>query len=205
LEGDRVKAGKLTVFCGPMFSGKTEELLRALNRAKIAELGVQVFVPQRDDRYGVGNVVSHSAISLEHYVGAAATPIETAFDLHTRIRANTSVVGIDEAQFFSDLSASEKDLYEITDRIIALLHHGIHVYVSGLDMDYRGMPFGPMPQLLAIADNVVKCKAVCMVCKKTATHTYRKVAGTDQVLIGADDAYEARCKRCHKLGIFAGP
>ncbi len=182
-------SGKLTCFVGPMFSGKSEELLRKLRRAKIADLGVQVFVPEKDDRHGIGNIVSHSALTLEAYVGASATALEDAKDLHLRIRFNTQVIGIDEVQFFGP---------EIVSEVVTLVEKGYRVYVAGLDMDFQGHPFGSVPQLLAVADEVIKCKAVCVICKKNAGRTFRTADSKDKVLIGAGEAYQARCTNCWK-------
>ncbi len=181
-------SGKLTCFVGPMFSGKSEELLRKLRRARIAELGVQVFVPSRDDRHGVGNIVSHSSLNLEDFVGTTATALDNAHELFKRVRHNTSVVGIDEVQFFGP---------EIVPNVLQLVESGRRVYVAGLDLDFQGNPFGAVPHLLAVADEVVKCKAVCVVCKKNAGRTYRTVDSKDRVLIGAGEAYQARCTDCY--------
>lgn len=179
--------GKLTVFCGGMYSGKSSQLLEKLRRAKIAEIGVQVFVPSTDHRHGIGNIVSHSNMTLEDYVGAAATAVDNAVDLFLRVRPNTKVVGIDEVQFFSP---------EVVSEVIAMVKNDVHVYVAGLDMDFQGHPFGSMPYLLAIADEVVKCKAVCAICKKNAGMTFRTTDSKARILIGATEAYQARCRKC---------
>lgn len=198
-------SGKLTVFTGPMFSGKTEELLRALRRATIAELGVQVFVPSKDTRNGEGKVISHSEVDLENYVGTAATAIANTRDLAARVRPTTRVVGIDEAQFFDTAAFGYRDepyagsLFDIICEIEKILAVGKHVYVAGLDMDYRIRPFGPMPHLLARADEVVKCKAVCVRCKKNASRTLRLSPDRDQVVVGGKDIYQARCADCWRV------
>ena len=163
-----------------MFSGKTEELIRRVRRAQIARQKVQIFKPALDDRYHDSNVVSHSSQELE------ATPIKESLDILKRLYDTTRVVAIDEIQFFDNA---------IVKIVQKLARRGIRVICGGLDQDYRGRPFGPMPQLLCIADSIDKVNAICTVCGSAATKTYRKdVSNDDQVLVGENDLYEARCR-----------
>ena len=180
------------VVCGSMFSGKTEELMRRLKRAQYARQKIQVFKPVIDQRYSVDHVQSHDANKI------LSIPVKTAKEILERIDDNTRVVGIDEAQFFDD---------EIVDVAQKLAYRGTRVICAGLDMDFRGNPFGPMPKLLAIAEHVTKLSAVCVVCGAPATRSQRMVseqqdstlAAVDgQVLVGAHDYYEARCRFCHE-------
>jgi thymidine kinase len=172
--------GWIEVICGSMFSGKTEELIRRLTRATIARQRVQAFKPAVDVRYG-RDVVSHSGQRT------ASIEVENAAEILDRLDPDTKVVGIDEAQFFG------ADLVDVVEEIAA---SGRRVIVAGLDQDYRGRPFEPVPQLLAIAENVTKTMAVCMVCGHPANKTQRLVEQEDRVLVGAGEAYEARCRRC---------
>ncbi|GAB2956366.1 thymidine kinase [Hymenobacter coalescens] len=167
-----------------MFSGKTEELIRRLNRAKIARQRVEIFKPALDTRYHAEDVVSHNATSIR------STPI--AFPQEMLLPASScDVVGIDEAQFF------DASLVEVCNQ---LANHGVRVIVAGLDMDYLGQPFGPMPQLLAVAEYVTKVHAVCVCCGDIATYSFRKAASAEQVLLGETDSYEARCRHCFLEG-----
>jgi thymidine kinase len=175
------QTGWIEVIVGSMFSGKSEELIRRLRRAQIARQRVQIFKPDVDSRYADDHIVSHSElrISSERANGAA--------DLLAKVRADTEVVGIDEGQFFDA---------ELPAVCGALAARGIRVIVAGLDQDYLGKPFEPMPQLLAIAEYITKTRAICMVCGNPANHTQRLVASTDRVLLGAMGTYEARCRQC---------
>ncbi len=185
-------AGHIEVICGPMFSGKTEELIRRLRRAQIARQRVVVFKPKIDDRYDVNDIVSHSSQRLE------SIPIERAGEIEPHVRrGEPHVIGVDEAQFFSD------ELVEVCERIA---DSGTRVLVAGLDLDYLGRPFGPIPALLSVAEFITKQLAVCMVCGAPAARSQRvsRALGgvTDaQVLVGATDSYEARCRRCFVRGI----
>lgn len=182
--------GRLEVVCGPMFSGKTEEMIRRLRRAVISELGVQVFVPALDTRHGVGRVVSHANTDLEKY-NIQATALDNVHSLSMRVRPNIKVIGLDEAQFFDNAAL-------LLAEIDILLGRGVRVIVAGLDRDAHGIPFGPMPKLLAHADEVTKLTAICSMCKEdNATMSYRTVPTNDQILVGGSDRYEARCRSCH--------
>ena len=177
----RPGAGWIEVVTGSMFSGKSEELIRRLRRAQIAKRKVQIFKPKIDNRYSDGHITSHSAMQIN------AENVSTARQLLERVNADTEVVGIDEGQFFdAGLPAA----------CSALADRGIRVIVAGLDQDYLGKPFEPMPQLLAIAEYITKTHAICMVCGNPANHTQRLVASGDRVLVGAAGLYEARCRRC---------
>ncbi len=180
-------AGSIEVVCGSMFSGKTEELLRRVRRAQIARQKVQVFKPQIDNRYSADHVQSHNANRV------ASRPVERARDILKYVDDNTRVVGIDEAQFF------DESVIEVAQK---LAYRGMRVIVAGLDMDFRGQPFGPMPKLLAIAEDVTKLSAVCVVCGNPASRTQRIAAPTgdsdNKVLVGAKEYYEARCRFCHE-------
>lgn len=172
--------GWIEVVTGCMFSGKTEELIRRLNRARYARQRVTVFKPMVDVRYAVGAIVSHSEAELP------CIPVAQAADI-LRLVGDTEVVGIDEAQFF-DLS-----LVRVANQ---LANDGRRVIVAGLDQDYRGEPFEPMPQLMAVAEYVQKTLAVCMTCGAPADRSQRLVSRDSRVLLGAGEAYEARCRRC---------
>ena len=178
--GSNMHRSGIEVVCGPMFSGKTEELIRRVKRAQIARQKVQIFKPVIDDRYHKTNVVSHSSQAIE------ATPVKNALDILQNVFDSTRIVAIDEVQFFDET---------ILKVISKLARRGLRVICAGLDQDYRGMPFGPMPELLCIADNVMKVHAICTVCGDNATKTYRKPNDNkDQVLVGETDLYEARCR-----------
>ncbi len=177
------KAGWVEVICGSMFSGKTEELIRRLNRAKIARQRVEIFKPAIDIRYHDADIVSHNQTSIR------STPVNTSGEI-LLIASDCEVVGLDEAQFFDE---------GIVDIVNLLAEQGKRVIVAGLDMDSKGVPFGPMPNLMAIAEYVTKVHAICVVCGDIAHYSYRKVAEPQQVLLGEADSYEARCRRCYHL------
>src|SRR5688500_4537047 len=174
--------GWLEVICGPMFSGKSEELIRRIRRAHIARLPLRGFKPVIDDRYDPVRIVSHSATSVE------ALPVRSSDEMAKLVEVDTRVVGIDEAQFF------DTGIVDLCER---LAHNGIRVIVAGLDQDYTGRPFDPMPQLLAKAEYVTKALAICSRCGAPAGRSQRLVASGDRVVVGAAESYEARCRRCH--------
>lgn len=177
------KTGWMEVIAGCMFSGKTEELIRRLRRAEIAKLNVKIFKPEIDNRYSSENIVSHSEISLPSLIVKSSEEI-----LNNAKEAD--VVGIDEAQFF------DAGLVEVCEELVKL---GKRVIVAGLDMDYRGVPFEPIPQLLARAEYITKTLAICVVCGNPANMTQRKINSLDRVLVGASDSYEARCRTHHYI------
>ena len=177
----RPTGGWIEVIVGSMFSGKSEELIRRVRRAEIARQRVQVFKPRLDTRFGRDYVVSHSEIRY------AAESVGSARELLEAVRPDTEVVAIDEGQFFDP---------ELPMICSTLADQGRRVIVAGLDQDYLGKPFEPMPQLLAIAEYITKTLAICMVCGAPANHTQRLVPGSDRVLLGAQGTYEARCRRC---------
>lgn len=172
----------LEVICGPMFSGKSEELIRRLRRAQIARQRVQIFKPAIDNRYSLDCIVSHSELSI------AATVVQNSSEILQLLDDRVEVVGIDEVQFF------DEGIVRVCDKLANL---GKRVIVAGLDTDYRGVPFEPMPHLMAIADDVTKILAVCHRCGAPASRTQRISAAKDLVVVGAVDCYEARCRRCH--------
>lgn len=174
--------GSIEVICGSMFSGKTEELIRRLKRAQFAKQGVQVFKPVTDNRYDANAVVSHEGFRIE---GIA---VDRPRHILYLLKDDTTVVGIDEAQFFTD---------ELIALVQDLADKGIRVICAGLDQDFRAEPFGPMPQLLAVAEHVTKVQAVCMQCQQGATRTQRLSGAGAQVEVGEADKYEARCRACH--------
>lgn len=178
LSGER--RGWIEVVCGSMFSGKTEELIRRLKRARIANQRVEIFKPALDKRYDETNVVSHDANAI------LSTPVEHSQTI-LLMAQEVDVVGIDEAQFFDP---------EIVSVCETLALRGVRVIVAGLDMDYQGKPFGPMPNLLAVADFITKLHAICMKCGNIANISYRKTANTGQVLLGEKETYEPRCRKC---------
>lgn len=177
------KTGWVEVICGSMFSGKTEELIRRLNRAKIAQQKVEIFKPAIDIRYHNDDIVSHNQTAIR------STPVNTSEEI-LLMCSDCDVVGVDEAQFFDE---------GVVDIVNKLAEQGKRVIVAGLDMDSRGVPFGPMPQLMAIAEYVTKVHAICVVCGDIAHYSYRKVSDGQQVLLGESDSYEARCRRCYHL------
>jgi thymidine kinase len=181
--------GWIEVIVGSMFSGKSEELIRRLRRAQIARQKVQIFKPAIDLRYSDDHIVSHSEMRI------ASCAVPSSRQLLERVDADAEVVGIDEGQFF--------DL-ELPMICNTLADQGKRVIVAGLDQDYLGKPFEPMPQLLAIAEYITKTHAICMVCGNPANHTQRLVASGDRVLVGAQGLYEARCRACFDP-LLAGP
>jgi thymidine kinase len=181
--------GWIEVIVGSMFSGKSEELIRRLRRAQIARQKVQIFKPVVDTRYSEDHIVSHSEMRIE----SCAMPSARA--LLDCVPKETEVVGIDEGQFFD---------VELPMVCTTLADQGKRVIVAGLDQDYLGKPFEPMPQLLAIAEYITKTHAICMVCGNPANHTQRLIASGDRVLVGAQGVYEARCRRCFDP-LLAGP
>lgn len=181
--------GWIEVITGSMFSGKTEELIRRLRRAQIARQKVQIFKPHLDDRYGEDHIASHSDMRL------ASESVASSAELLARVAPDTEVVGIDEGQFF------DAELPAVCN---TLADRGLRVIVAGLDQDYLGKPFEPMPQLLAIAEYITKTLAICVVCGRPANHTQRLVASQDRVLVGASGTYEARCRLCFDPRL-AGP
>jgi thymidine kinase len=174
------KVGWIEVICGSMFSGKTEELIRRLNRAKIAKQKVEIFKPALDTRYHAEDIVSHNSLAIR------STPVQAAQEI-LLMAGDCDVVGIDEAQFIDS---------EIVEVVSILANHGKRVIIAGLDMDFQGKPFGPMPALMATAEYITKVHAVCVVCGDVAQYSYRKTASQDKVLLGETDSYEARCRRC---------
>lgn len=178
-----VGTGWIEVVAGCMFSGKTEELIRRLRRAKIAKQNVMIFKPKIDNRYSTKEIVSHSEQSLP------STMVENPQEI-LELSKDAQVVGIDEAQFFSP------DLADVCNQ---LANSGKRVIVAGLDQDYRGVPFEPIPQLLAQAEYITKTLAICMSCGNPADKTQRTIATQDRVLVGAADSYEARCRKCHYI------
>ncbi len=175
------QTGSIELICGSMFSGKTEELIRRLRRAQIARLNVEIFKPKTDVRYDETAVVSHDLNSIQ------STPVENASSI-LLLGTNTQVVGIDEAQFFDD---------ELPSVCNKLANRGIRVIIAGLDMDFQGNPFGPMPALMAIAEEVTKVHAVCVQCGAPATYSYRTVASESRILLGEKESYEPRCRNCY--------
>ncbi len=173
--------GWVEIIAGSMFSGKSEELIRRLNRARIARQKVQVFKPKIDERYSKEEIASHSGQTHD------STPVTTAKELMKLVREETEVIGIDEGQFF-DMA--------IIDAVNELAEQGKRVIVAGLDQDYTGKPFEPMPQLLAVAEFITKTHAICVKCGGTANYSQRTVESDERVEVGASDKYEARCRKC---------
>lgn len=176
--------GWIEVICGSMFSGKTEELIRRLKRAKIARQRVEIFKPRVDTRYDEVKIVSHDANHI------LSIPVGSSKELLDLVN-DVDVVGVDEAQFF------DMDLPEVCQE---LAHRGIRVIVAGLDMDFRGAPFGPIPHLLAVSEYITKVHAICTHCGNLATHSYRVTNDSNTVLLGEKDAYEPRCRVCYQMG-----
>lgn len=182
--------GAVEVITGSMFSGKTDELIRRLRRARIAKQRTQVFKPQVDSRYEEGKVTSHAGSEFE------ATPVESADDLLQVLENDSTVVAVDEAQFFDE---------SVTKVVQRLADQGLRVIVAGLDTDFRGEPFGPMPNLMAQAERVDKLHAICMVCGGPASRTQRLIDGEPAhyddpiVVVGASELYEARCREHHEV------
>ncbi len=175
--------GSLEVICGSMFSGKTEELIRRVNRARIAKVNVEIFSPVADKRYDKSALVSHNLNSIP---SKAVTKAAEILPLASHIQ----MVGIDEAQFFDD---------ELPSVCQTLADAGIRVIVAGLDMDFKGRPFGTMPQIMAMADSVTKLHAVCVKCGQQAMYSYRLVLNESRILLGEKESYEARCRNCFNL------
>ena len=182
--------GIVEVICGSMFSGKTEEMIRRLRRAKIARQKVQVFKPIIDTRYSIEKVTSHAGIDFE------ALPVKNSAEIFSHLNPEINVVGIDEAQFF------DEGIFEVVEK---LADRGIRVIVNGLDMNFRGEPFGCMPVMMSKADKVDKLQAICMVCGQPASRTQRLVNGKPAkyddpiVIVGAAEMYEARCRQHHQV------
>ncbi len=179
------RKGWIEVICGSMFSGKTEELIRRLKRAKIANQKVEIFKPTIDTRYDETEVVSHNQNSI------SSTPVSSSLNI-LLMNGDANVIGIDEAQFF------DQELVFVCEK---LAEQGTRVIIAGLDMDYLGKPFGPMPALMAIAEYVTKVNAICMVCGDIATHSFRKTNDENLVMLGEKDTYEARCRFCFNEGM----
>ncbi|MCX8471506.1 MAG: thymidine kinase [Chitinophagaceae bacterium] len=177
----KAKQGWIEVVCGSMFSGKTEELIRRLRRAKIANLRVEIYKPVIDIRYALGEVVSHNDTRIP------STPVENSQNI-LLLAQNVDVVGIDEAQFF------DAEMPNVAEQ---LAMRGIRVIVAGLDMDFKCNPFGPMPAILAKADYITKLHAICVQCGDIANYSYRKTASDAQVVLGELDIYEPRCRNCY--------
>jgi len=175
--------GSIEVICGSMFSGKTEELIRRLRRAQIARLDVEIFKPKTDIRYDEAAIVSHNQNSIH------STPVDSSSAI-LLLGSHVQVVGIDEAQFFDD---------ELPNVCNTLANKGIRVIVAGLDMDFQGKPFGPMPALMAMAESVTKVHAVCVKCGNQAQYSYRLVPNDAKILLGEMESYEPRCRNCFEL------
>ncbi len=182
LSGER--RGWIEVICGSMFSGKTEELIRRLKRARIANLKVEIYKPRIDVRYDMQKIVSHDENAI------VSTPVDNSQTILLLTR-DADVVGIDEAQFFDD---------QIAETCDQLARRGVRVIVAGLDMDYMRRPFGQMPQLLAKADFITKLHAICVKCGNIANYSYRKSDHSEQVVVGEMDIYEPRCRVCYHAG-----
>jgi thymidine kinase len=186
----RHHSGRIEVICGSMFCGKTEELIRRARRAIIARQEVQAFKPSMDDRYSIQHVTSHSGQNIE------AQPIKRSREIFDHLTSSTTVVVIDEVQFFDE---------EIVSVVQQLAARGLRVITAGLDMDFRGEPFGQMPALMAVAEEVTKLHAICVVCGEEACRTQRLVNGKPAnyhdpvILVGAQEAYEARCREHHEV------
>lgn len=175
------RPGSIEVVCGSMFSGKTEELIRRMKRAELARLPVEIFKPQIDTRYDHSSIVSHDKNSIP------STSISHSSQI-LLLRKETKVVGIDEGQFFDD---------GLPEVCVRLANSGVRVIVAGLDMDYLGRPFGPMPALLAIAEHITKVHAVCMCCGAPANYSYRTKKEENTILVGEKESYEPRCRACY--------
>jgi thymidine kinase len=180
--------GWIEVVCGPMFSGKSEELIRRLRRAEIARQRVQIFKPAIDERYALDHIVSHSDLKIR------SEGVKDATEMMARVELRTEIIGIDEAQFLGT---------GIIDAVVKLADMGKRVIIAGLDTDYLGRPFHPMPELLAVADEITKTLAICMQCGNPAKHTQRLVASEDLIVVGAAGMYEARCRRCFEPNLAA--
>ncbi len=179
------RRGRIEVICGSMFSGKTEELIRRLKRAKFAKQKIEIFKPAIDTRYSEEEVVSHDSNSI------VSTPLDSSASI-LLLSSDIDVVGIDEAQFF------DMGLVDVCNR---LADNGVRVIIAGLDMDFRGVPFGPMPGLMAIADDVTKVHAICVKCGDLAMYSHRKVNDEKRVLLGETQEYEPLCRHCYQEAI----
>lgn len=173
--------GSIEVICGSMFSGKTEELIRRLSRARIAKLKVEIFSPKADTRYGEEAIISHNANKI------TSTPVDSASTI-LLLASDAHVIGVDEAQFFDD---------ELPEVCTILANRGIRVIVAGLDMDFKGRPFGSMPAIMAIAESVTKLQAVCVQCGNPALYSYRLIPDDAKILLGEKESYEPRCRVCY--------
>lgn len=182
LNGERRRQGRIEVICGSMFSGKTEELIRRLKRAKFAKQRVEIFKPSIDTRYSEEDVVSHDQNAIR------STPIDSSGNI-LLLASNIDVVGIDEAQFL------DEGLTEVCNH---LANNGVRVIIAGLDMDFKGVPFGPIPALCAIADEVTKVHAICVKCGALANISHRLVANEHRVLLGEQEEYEPLCRDCYQ-------
>lgn len=185
LAGETHRPGRIEVVCGSMFSGKTEELIRRMKRAKFAKQKVEIFKPSLDTRYSEEDVVSHDKNTIR------STPIDSSGAI-LLLASDIDVVGIDEAQFFDD------GLVEVCNQ---LANNGVRVIVAGLDMDYKGIPFGPIPALCAIADEVTKVHAICVKCGALAYVSHRLIHNDKRVLLGEKDEYEPLCRECYQRSI----
>jgi thymidine kinase len=179
------RSGWIEVICGSMFSGKTEELIRRIKRAKIANQQVQLFKPTADTRYSEVDIVSHDENSV------SSIPVKSSLDILSNHLEGVKTIGIDEAQFFDE---------NLTDVCQKLAVNGVRVIIAGLDMDFKGIPFGPMPKLLAVAEYITKVHAICPHCGNLATHSYRLIHNDSTVLLGEKDLYEPRCRICYNMG-----
>lgn len=175
-------SGWIEVICGPMFSGKTEELIRRLRRALYARQRVQIFKPKIDDRYDAISIVSHTRQSL------IAQPVGTASEILERLQPDAEVIGVDEAQFFDRT---------LVDVVQSLASQSRRVVVAGLDLDFMGVPFEPIPELMAVAEFVTKTLAICVVCGNPASRSQRLTRHSRRVVVGSNENYEARCRKCH--------
>lgn len=188
---DQPGGGHVELICGSMFSGKTEELLRRIRRAEIARRTIQIFKPRLDNRYGLEKVASHNGVARQD-----AVVVENATDILALVHPDTQIVAIDEVQFFD---------WAIADVCSELADRGKRVIAAGLDQDFRGEPFGPMPLLMALAEEVDKLHAICVVCGMTASRTQRLIDGRparydDPIIqVGGSESYEARCRACHSV------
>ena len=180
-QNKKSRVGNIEIICGSMFSGKTEELIRRLKRAQFAKLPVEIFKPIIDTRYGINEIISHDNNSIP------SVSVKNSRDI-LKLSNETSVIGIDEAQFFDE---------HLPEVCVELANRGLRVIVAGLDMDYLGTPFGPIPNLMAIAEHVTKVHAVCVQCGSPANYSFRTKEINSLVLIGEKESYEPRCRHCY--------